>query len=70
MLRPPHDVERNGLVRVAAEASDFEVAVPSIECVAQRGRWLRPYSLSKEEIIRFAKQYDPIPRHIDEGGSP
>ncbi|WP_275186572.1 hypothetical protein [Bradyrhizobium sp. CSA112] len=20
-----------------------------------------PYSLSKEEIIRFAKQYDPIP---------
>ena len=25
-----------------------------------------PYSLSKEEIIRFAKQYDPIPRHIDE----
>ena len=24
-----------------------------------------PYSLSKEEIIRFAKQYDPIPRHID-----
>jgi len=25
-----------------------------------------PYSLTKEEIIRFAKQYDPIPRHIDE----
>ena len=25
-----------------------------------------PYSLSKEEIIRFAKQYDPIPRHVDE----
>jgi acyl dehydratase len=25
-----------------------------------------PYSPSKEEIIRFAKQYDPIPRHIDE----
>ena len=25
-----------------------------------------PYLLSKEEIIRFAKQYDPIPRHIDE----
>ena len=22
--------------------------------------------LSKDEIIRFAKQYDPIPRHIDE----
>ena len=25
-----------------------------------------PYSLSKDEIIHFAKQYDPIPRHIDE----
>jgi acyl dehydratase len=25
-----------------------------------------PYQLSKDEIIRFAKQYDPIPRHIDE----
>jgi hypothetical protein len=23
-----------------------------------------PYVLSKDEIIRFAKQYDPIPRHI------
>ena len=25
-----------------------------------------PYLISKEEIIRFAKQYDPVPRHIDE----
>ena len=25
-----------------------------------------PYLISKDEIIRFAKQYDPIPRHIDE----
>ena len=25
-----------------------------------------PYLLAKDEIIRFAKQYDPIPRHIDE----
>lgn len=25
-----------------------------------------PYLVSKDEIIRFAKQYDPIPRHIDE----
>jgi acyl dehydratase len=25
-----------------------------------------PYLLSKDEIIRFATQYDPIPRHIDE----
>jgi len=25
-----------------------------------------PYLLSKDEIIRFATQYDPTPRHIDE----
>lgn len=25
-----------------------------------------PHLLSRDEIIRFAKQYDPIPRHIDE----
>ena len=25
-----------------------------------------PYLVSKEEIIRFAKQYDPVPRHLDE----
>jgi acyl dehydratase len=25
-----------------------------------------PYHLAKDEIIRFAQQYDPIPRHIDE----
>jgi hypothetical protein len=25
-----------------------------------------PYLVSKDEINQFAKQYDPIPRHIDE----
>ena len=25
-----------------------------------------PYLVSKEEIMQFAKQYDPVPRHIDE----
>jgi acyl dehydratase len=25
-----------------------------------------PYLVAKSEIIQFAKQYDPIPRHIDE----
>jgi acyl dehydratase len=25
-----------------------------------------PYRVSKQEIIQFAKQYDPVPRHIDE----
>jgi hypothetical protein len=39
-LRSPHDVERDGLVRVAAEASDFETAVARIDRAAQRRRWL------------------------------
>jgi hypothetical protein len=25
-----------------------------------------PYLVSKHEIIQFAKQYDPVPRHVDE----
>lgn len=25
-----------------------------------------PHLVTKDEIIRFAKQYDPVPRHIDE----
>ena len=25
-----------------------------------------PYLVTKSEIIQFAKQYDPVPRHIDE----
>jgi acyl dehydratase len=25
-----------------------------------------PYLVSKDEIVQFAKQYDPVPRHIDE----
>ena len=40
-LRSPHDVERHGLVRVAAEAFYFEIAKPGVDGVAQRGRWLR-----------------------------
>ena len=40
-LGSPHDVERDGLVRVAAKASDFKIAVTCIERVAQGRRWLR-----------------------------
>jgi acyl dehydratase len=25
-----------------------------------------PYFVTKSEIIEFAKQFDPVPRHIDE----
>jgi hypothetical protein len=40
-LRPPHDVERDGLVRVAAKALHLEIRVPGVERVTERGRWLR-----------------------------
>ena len=35
-LRSPHDVEGNGLMRVAAEAFHFGLAIPGIERVADR----------------------------------
>ena len=36
-LRSPHDVEGNCLVRVAAEAADFKIAVTGIKGLAQGG---------------------------------
>jgi hypothetical protein len=35
-LWPSYDVERDGLMRVAAEAADFEIEVTRIEGVAER----------------------------------
>src|SRR6476660_1032864 len=54
-LRSPHDVERDGLVRVAAKTTDFKIAVPGIERVTQRRRRLR-WSLVAEHahVPRFA----------------
>ena len=40
-LRSPHDAESNGLVSVAAKAFHFEIAIPGVERVTQRRRWLR-----------------------------
>src|SRR5258706_10028065 len=40
-LWSPHDVEGNGLMRVAAKAFHFEIAVPCVDRIAQRRRWLR-----------------------------
>jgi hypothetical protein len=40
-LRSPHDVEGNGLMRVAAKPFHFEIAKPDVDRVAQRRRWLR-----------------------------
>ena len=38
----------------------FEDAEIGTSCTAG------PYLVTKNEIIQFAKQYDPVPRHIDE----
>ena len=40
-LRAPHDIEPNGLMRVAAQAADLKVEIASIRCVVQRRRGLR-----------------------------
>jgi hypothetical protein len=45
-----HDIERDGLVRVAAKAADFEIAKARVEGVAQRRRWLRR-SLKAEHAL-------------------
>ncbi len=37
-LRSPHDVEGNGLMRVAAQAFHFEVAKPGVDRVAPAAR--------------------------------
>src|SRR5260370_37000874 len=41
----------------------FEEAEIGTSCTAG------PYLVTKSEIIQFAKQYDPVPRHIDEEAS-
>jgi hypothetical protein len=40
VARPAHDIERNGLVGIAAETSDLKIAVTSVERVAERRRGL------------------------------
>ena len=54
-LRSAHDVERDGLVRVAAEASHFEIKVTSIEGIAERRRRLRRTAIAEHaRVPRFA----------------
>ena len=50
-LRPPHDVERDGLVRVAAKAADFEVEVARVERVAERRRRLRRTVITEHALV-------------------
>jgi hypothetical protein len=50
-LWPPHDVERHGLMCIAAEASDFEISVTSIQGITQGGRWLGRSLVAKHARI-------------------
>ena|SRR6266480_5485074 len=50
-FRSPHDVERDRLVRVAAKAFHFEIAIARIECVTERGRWLRRTLKSEHAFV-------------------
>jgi len=61
-LRPPNDIERDGLVGVAAEAADFKIGVSRIERVAERGRRLR-WPLEGEHALapRLARQLVGLP---------
>jgi hypothetical protein len=40
-LRPPDVIQRDGLMRVAAEAFDLKIKVTGIERIAERRGWLR-----------------------------
>jgi hypothetical protein len=55
-LRSPHDVEGDGLVRVAAEALHFEVDEPRIARIAQRRRWLRRPLKAEHALIPTASR--------------
>ena len=56
-LRSPHDVEGNGLMRVAAKAFHFEIAKPGVDRVTQRRRWLRRTLKAEHALIpRLAGQ--------------
>ena len=46
-LRSPHDVEGNGLMRVAAKAFHFEIAKPGVDRVAQRRSMAAPVPESR-----------------------
>jgi len=46
-------------MRVAAKAFDFEIAIPGIECVTERGRWLRR-TLKTEHALVPSGDGEPV----------
>ena len=51
MFGSADDVERDRLMRVAAEASHFEVTEARVECIAKRGRWLRWSHVAEHPVV-------------------
>jgi hypothetical protein len=58
-LRSPHDVQRYGLMRVAAKAFHFEIAKPGVDRVTERRRWLRR-SLKAEHALGPRLAGEPV----------
>ena len=50
-LRSPHDVQRDGLMRVAAKAFHFEIAITGIEGIAERRRWLSRTLKAEQALV-------------------
>ena len=50
-LWSPHDVQRYGLVGVAAKAADFEISEASVESITERWRRLRRSFVTKHPLI-------------------
>jgi hypothetical protein len=50
-LLSPHDVEGNGLMRVAAKTFHFEIAKPGVDRVPQRRRWLRRTPKAEHALV-------------------
>ena len=54
-LRSSHDVQRHGLVRVATEASDFDIEIARIERVTERRRWLRGTAIAEHALFQASQ---------------
>src|ERR1700751_5742078 len=50
-LWSPHDVQRYGLVGVAAKAADFEISEASVESITERWRRLHRSFVTKHPLI-------------------
>jgi hypothetical protein len=58
-LRPPHHIQRNGLVRLADKASNLEIATASVERVPDRGRGLGRPLVAQHASVPCRKKKSP-----------